>query len=149
MSYPLLMQVLQSLGEALDDGASLHLCEADSLLYMIQKWTTFYLLKDQVEKVRLLKVLYQLDDVLMSLAKVVDFNLFEDLRSAVEARPLLNDLDSVLNASEHIFACLHSAIAPFTQAFACQLVQVLKKKRFLKESRLQSSLKCQILILRC
>ena len=62
----------------------------------------------------------------MALAKVIDFNLLEHLRPAVQAWPLLNDLDCILDASEDILACLHSAIAALTQAVSCQLVQVLK-----------------------
>ena len=78
MRDALLVQVLQSPGQVLHDPAGLGLGEAHASLDVIEEGPPQHLLKDEVETVGLLEVLYQLDDVLFSTAEVVDLNFFQD-----------------------------------------------------------------------
>ena len=85
---------------------------------MIQKLTSRNLLEDEEELVRLLKVLDQLDDVLVPLAVVEEVDLLEDPGPAV-AGDLVDDLDGVLHLGVHVEASLDRGISPLAKNFAC------------------------------
>ena len=86
---------LQSWGQILDDITSLFLSEPDTVLNMIQKLAAIDLLEDQVKAVSLFKVLYQLDDVLVTSAVVERVDLLKDPGAWV-ARDFVDDFDSKL-----------------------------------------------------
>ena len=85
---------------------------------MIQKLTSRNLLEDKEELVRLLKVLDQLDDVLVPLAVVEKVDLFEDPGPAV-AGDLVDDLDGILHLGVHVEASLDRGVSPLTKNFSC------------------------------
>ena len=77
------VEELQGGGHVRDDHGSLLLGEELPLLDVIQELATGHLLEDQVEAVRLLKVLDQLDDVIVALDVVEEVDLLEDPGPAV------------------------------------------------------------------
>ena len=83
VGYSLGVEELQGGGHVRDDHGSLLLGEELPSLDVIQELATGHLLEDQVEAVRLLEVLDQLDDVLVALDVVEEVDLLEDPGPAV------------------------------------------------------------------
>lgn len=72
------------------------------------KPTSFHLLEDEVESILLLKVLDQLEDVVVAATQVEDLNLFQHLSSTLVGS-LSYDLNSELLVCQHIAIRLNAA----------------------------------------
>ena len=77
---PLFVQVGEGVGQRGDDGARFALCEAHALLDVGEQGAAPDLLEDEEEVVVLLEVLYELDDVIVAAAQVVNLNLLQNLK---------------------------------------------------------------------
>merc|ERR1719369_2422860 len=84
-----------------------------------------HLVKDQVEPVRLFKVLNELDDVLVALTMVEEVNLLEDPGPAV-SRHLVNDLDRVLHLGIDVDTSLHRGVCTLAKNLPGQSVDLLE-----------------------
>ena len=83
------------------------------------------LFKNEVESVRLFKILNQLDDVLVTSTVVKSINFLEDSGSRV-SRDLINNFDREFLIGPNIAAGPDRRVRALTQNLAGHLVQILK-----------------------
>ena len=119
------MQKLQGGCQVLNDVAGLLLGKLDAVLDVIQKLTAVDLLEDEVEPLRLLEILDELDDIFVTLAVVKHFDLLEDPRPAV-AGHLFDDLDGVLNVRVDVLAGPDGGVSALAQDLAGEVVELVE-----------------------
>lgn len=116
MSNTLAVDELQCRGQVFDDQAGLVLSKLNALLDVVQQRAAINLLKNQEKAIFLLKKLDQLDDVLVALTVVEEFDLLEDAR-ATQTGMLDDGLHGVLLASLLVNAALNFGISTFAKYF--------------------------------
>lgn len=121
-----LVQESQGRGQVVNDGRSLVLGEVDALLDLSQQRSSVRLLENQVKVFLILKEIFQLNDLQLTSAKVVEFDFFHDFCPGEARRLLADDLDRELVARQPEDAGLHSAVAALAQNLSLQGVSLVK-----------------------
>lgn len=116
MSNTLSVDEFQCRGQIFDDQTGFVLGELNALLDVIQQRAAIDFLKNQEEAIFLLEELDQLDDVLVALTMVEQFDLLEDA-GATQTGMLDDGLHSVLLASLLVNAALNFSISTLAKYF--------------------------------